>query len=35
MLVHGFAEAVHHEPSGFVGDAKRAVNFVGGDAILA
>lgn len=32
---HGFAQAVHHEPSRFIGDADGAVNFVGADAVLA
>lgn len=32
--VHGFADAVSHEPRGLVGDAKRAVELVGADALL-
>src|SRR5664280_2360813 len=32
---HGLAKPVHHEPSGFVSDANRPVDFVGGNAVLA
>jgi hypothetical protein len=32
---HGFAKPVHHEPSGLVGDAKLAMDFVSRCAVLA
>ena len=35
QFVHGFAQAVHHEPRRFVRDAKVAMNFVGAHAVLA
>ncbi len=34
-VFHGFAQAMHHEPSGFVSDAERAMYFVSRDAVLA
>src|SRR5665213_601250 len=32
---HGFADTVSHEPRGFVGDPKHAMELVGGNAFLA
>ena len=34
-LVHGFADAVAHEPSGLVGDAEHTVDLMGAHAFLA
>src|SRR6185437_7506173 len=34
LVVHGLAQAVHHEPSRFVGDAKHAVHLVRRNALL-
>jgi hypothetical protein len=32
--LHGQADAMHHEPCGFLGNAKSAVNLIAADAIL-
>ena len=35
QIGHSLAQAVHHEPSGLIGDANRAMDLVSGNALLA